>query len=335
VLAAGGTDFTGSFFLPGRLILSVTNRLTDAGPADVTSVLPGYLNVTDTDPNGPNLWSCAGFDVRRRPATGNLLGTWLLSIVPINKEITHFWPAQDRGPVAAGFTNNLALGKLTVSTSTNNGRAVFRPASGRQAMYVDYVELFNDATNFNRTMGVDPNMTIYFANANVPVSKLNGAVGGRFQWVPTFAGPLSTTNLTYPSGASYAFNIALISSLDIDSNTNGIPNALDPYPIDIPGEIIPPTAPRFIPAGDTTVFPPRLNLAVSHKTTPARVVLSWDAPRNSENTVEFKDSFGEPGWNVLTNFVNGPSTAPVQIYDPTTGGATRFYRLLIQPSPVR
>ena len=202
-------------------------------------------------------------------------------------------------------------------------------------MYVDYIELLNDATNFNRTIGVDPNMTIYFANANVPVSKLNGAVGGRFQWVPTFAGPLSTTNLLYPSGASYPFNIALITSLDIDSNTNGIPNALDPYPIDIPGEIIPPIAPRFLPASETTVFAPRLALTLSLKTTPPRAMLSWDAPPFSENTLEFKDSFGEPGWSVLTNFVNGPSTAPAQVFDPNTGGAARFYRLQIQPSPVR
>jgi hypothetical protein len=184
-------------------------------------------------------------------------------------------------------------------------------------------------------MAVDPNMTIYFANANVPVSKLNGAVGGRFQWVPTFAGPLSTTNLVYPSGASYPFNIALISSLDLDSNTNGIVNALDPYPIDIPGETIPPIAPRFLPASETTILAPRLSLSLSYKTTPPRAMLSWTAPGFSENTVEFKDSFGEPGWSVLTNFVNGATTAPVQIYDPSTGGAARFYRLLIHPSPVR
>jgi len=33
--------------------------------------------------------------------------------------------------------------------------------------------------------------------------------------------------------------------------------------------------------------------------------------------------------------VNGATTAPVQIYDPSTSGAARFYRLLIHPSPVR
>ena len=289
----------------------------------------------DTDPSARNLWNGAGFEMRRRPATGSLLGTWLSTVVPINAQVTHVWAGQDRGAVAAGFINNLALGKLTVDTSTNNGRAYFRSASGRQALYVDYIELLNDATNFNRTMGVDPNLTIYFANANVPVSKLNGAVGGRFQWVPTFAGPLSTTNLIYPSGASYAFNIALISSLDIDSDFDGIPNAEDPYPIDIPGETVPPAAARLLPASVTTLVGPRLSLFLSHKTTPPRAMLSWEAPGFSENTVEFKNSIGEPGWNVLTNFVNGPSATPVQIYDPTTGGATRFYRLQVHPTTVR
>jgi len=334
LLAAGGIDLSGTFLFPGRLLLSITNRLVDAGPTNATQVIPGYLSVNDDGPIARNFWNCAGFEMRRRPAIGSLLGTWLSTVVPINAQTVHMWPAQDRGAVASGFINNLALGKLTVNISTNNGRAVFRSASGRSAMYVDYVELFNDATNFNRTIGVDPNMTIYFANANVNVSKLNGAVGGRFQWVPTFAGPLSTTNLTYPSGATYSFNIALISSQNIDSNSNGIPNELDPYPIDIPGEVIPPIAPRFLLTSDTTV-PPRLSVTLSHKTLPPRAMLSWLAPHYSENTVEFKDSFGETGWSVLTNFVNGPSSAPMQVFDSTTSGATRFYRLQVNPSPVR
>jgi hypothetical protein len=88
-------------------------------------------------------------------------------------------------------------------------------------------------------------------------------------------------------------------------------------------------------ASETTVVPPWLSLTLSHKTTPPRAMLSWEAPRFSENTLEFKNSFNDPDWNVLTNFVNGPSTAPVQVFDPNTEGAARFYRLQVYPSPIR
>ena len=308
LLAAGGDNT--SFFFPGRLIFSVTNRFVDAG-ADAR-----------------NYWNCAGFEMRRRPATSSLLGTWISTTIGINALTTHVWPAQDLGAVAAGYTNNLAVGKLSINTSTSNGRAVFKPASGRQAMYVDYIELFNDATNFNRTIFVDPNLTIYFANANVPVEKLDGAVNGRFRWVPSFAGPLSTTNIIYPSGTSYAFNIALISSLDIDSNNNGIPNALDPYPIDVPGEMTS-VVPRFVPAGSVAVVAPNLSLRVNDGKPPG-AVLSWNAAPFSTYVIEFKNSFTDSGWEVLSRYVSGPAAEPVSVSDPITGPARmRLYRLRV------
>ena len=79
----------------------------------------------------------------RRPASSSLLGTWLTTTVGPNRNVPHTWSAQDLGAVNAGFTNNLALGKLTIDVSTNNGRATFRSVSGNQALYVDYVELLN------------------------------------------------------------------------------------------------------------------------------------------------------------------------------------------------
>ncbi|MEY2408061.1 MAG: hypothetical protein QOF48_731 [Verrucomicrobiota bacterium] len=304
---------------PGRLIISATNALRDEGAEAI------------------NHWSAsAGFQMLRRPATSSLLGTWLTTTIGANQSAIHTWPGQDLGAVAAGYTNNLGLGKLTIDVSTNNGRATFRSVSGNQALYVDYVELLNDATNFNRTLAIFPNLTIYFANANVSVEKLDGAVGGRFRWVPSFAGPLSTTNLLYPSGNRYAFNIALIASLDIDSNNNGIPNALDPYPVDIPGEIIPPLVPRLLPASVGAIGQPLLGLRVNDKVSPTQAVLSWNASAYSRYSLEFKTSLADPGWMVLTNFVNGPVAVPVSINDPITGPARmRLYRLQAGPSSER
>ena len=82
-----------------------------------------------------------------------------------------------------------AGGKLTFD---GGDRSLFRfsgPGTNN-ALYVDYIEMLNGATNFNSLFTNAPNLTIYFANANVPVSKLDGAAAGRFRWVQSFTGPL-------------------------------------------------------------------------------------------------------------------------------------------------
>ncbi|MFM1768768.1 MAG: hypothetical protein RJA22_1297 [Verrucomicrobiota bacterium] len=295
LLAAGSLD--AAVVRPGRLLLSVTNSLKDAGLG------------------APNLLKCSGFELRRRPASGDLMGTELVSSIGINQLRTHVWAAQDLGPTVAGFSNNLALGLLGLDISANNGRALFRSASGRQALYVDYVDLLNDATNFNRTIAVNPNLTIYFANANVPVSKLDGAVGGRFRWVPDFTGPRSSTNITYPSGRTYTFNIALVRNPDLDSDGDGTPNADDITPIYVPEDAI-------------------LDIAlIANKLATPRAMLSWNALAYSTNAVEYKDAGAQQGWRVLTNYVHGPFTAPVQVYDVLTGASpARVYRLRVVPA---
>jgi hypothetical protein len=165
-------------------------------------------------------------------------------------------------------------------------------------MYVDYLELVNAATNYNdpSTIAIDANMTIYFANANLSAEKLNGALSGRLQWVPDFAGPLSSTNIFYAStGNTYTFNIALVTSKDLDSDGDGIANADDPEPIYV---------------SDSAVL--RVELAGS----PRLATLSWTALAYSTNYVEIKRSPDEDTWDVLTNFVHGPFTMPVNMTDP-------------------
>ena len=280
------------------LLMSVTNRLVDSGPV------------------ATNLWSVrSGFNFLDLPAASDLLGTYLRSTTPRLGQAEHFWPAANLGAVAEGFTNNLALGKLILD---GGDRSLFR-FSGQQgtdnAIYVDYIELFNATTNAN---GVDnslfdiaPNLTIYFANANVPVSRLDGAAGGRFRWVPSFTGPLSSTNITYPSGNTYTFNIALVTSTDLDSDGDDIVNALDPTPI-------------FV-AESAALF-------VSLAAVPERgVELSWRGLRYSSNSLEFKSS-EVSGWQVLTNFQMGPFSWPMKVMDPiSTNNASRLYRLRVDP----
>ena len=339
VLIAGG-------FTPGRLLFTVTNSLLDSS-------------------NAPSEWSCtAGFEMRRRPNTSDLLNTTLRSVSPPNRRVNHVWPGLDRGTNVAGFSNNLALGRLVIDAGAQS-LMQFRPASGSNALYVDYVELLNSATNSNGGGGInesifaiDPRLTIYFANANLDVKKLDGAAGGRFRWVPSYTGRLSSTNITYPSGTNYTFNIALVSSKDIDSDDDGCPNFYDPTPIPVPGDTVldcpslaeaalarraaassvpspGATVTASAPVSSAVMTDSSLVLDIRRETGGAPSVrLNWQAPANSEVFVEFKDGWnGE--WQVLTSVVTRAGVQTATMTDPIPAAVKlRLYRLRLgAPSP--
>ncbi len=278
------------------LVVSVTNRLADSGPG------------------ATNRWSVTGgFNFLRRPTTSDMLGVHLRSTTPRLGQASHYWPATNLGAVSAGYTNNLALGKLTLDGG-DGSLFRFYGQGTNNALYVDYIELVNAATNFNALFAIAPNLTIYFANANVPVSKLDGAAGGRFRWVQSYTGPLSSTNITYPSSNTYTFNIALVTSKDLDSDGDGIVNADDPTPVYV--------------AESAVLF---VSLAAAPQ---RRVELSWNALSYSSNYLEFKASAGTNTWLTLTNFHMGPYTWPVTVTDPVaTNGSGRVYRLRVDPGP--
>jgi hypothetical protein len=287
------------------LIMGVTNRLTDSGVS------------------ATNLWSVTGgFNFQRRPTTSDLLGTYLRSTTPRLGQSDHYWAATNLGAVPAGFTNNLALGKLILDGGDDSLFRFFGQGTNN-ALYVDYLELLNGATNFNSLLSIAPNFTIYFANANLGgiASHLDGAAGGRLRWVPSFTGPLSSTNITYfftngvvVTSNTYTFNIALVMSKDLDSDGDGIVNFDDPTPIYVPGSAA---------------------LSVSLAAASERSVeLSWRALSYSSNFLEFKAASGTSDWQVLTNFHMGPLTWPVTVQDPiSSNSASRVYRLRVDPGP--
>jgi hypothetical protein len=293
-LNVANLTMSNAWFNAGTLVLNVSDTISDGGTNAIS-----FWNVTN------------GFQSVDLPATGSLMGTYLRSTVPRLLQSDHTWSAADVGAVPAGYVNNLAVGKLTL----DGGAASlfnFAPANGVNAIYVDYLELLNTATNYNTAFAVDPDFTIYFANANVSVEKLNNALDGRFRWVSDFAGPLSSTNIFYPStGQTYTFNVALVRSKDLDSDGDGIANANDPEPIYVPESAF-------------------LTVELAHA--PARAVLRWSALAYSTNAIEFKSSASNGPWNLLTNFVHGGFTSPVSIADPVpTNGASRLYRLKVNP----
>lgn len=296
LLHARDLTVSNSIINAGTLILSVTNHLNDGGSA------------------GGNTWNVTGgFNFARKPATGDLSGTELRSTSPRLGQVFHYSSATNAGNSSAGFTNNLALSKLIL----DGGEGSFFRFQGNgvsNAIYVDFLELQNYATNFNSMFGFEPNVIIYFANANVPASKLDGAAGGGFRWVSTHAGPLSSTNIVYPSGSNYTFNIALVLSKDLDSDGDGIVNSDDETPIYVAESAM--LSLTLAPAPDL------------------RALLTWNALAYSSNYLEFKTSASETNWQILTNFHMGPLTWPVSVDDPINAtGAARVYRLRVDPGP--
>src|SRR2546427_11895554 len=131
------------------------------------------------------------------PAISDLLGTYIRSTTAgFDQESFHTWAAEDRGPSTFGYDNNLALGKLTLDGG-RNGLFHFSAPLGQtgRALYVDYLELVNYATN-SGALDIAPDITIYFPNANVNPVKLDQSNGGRLRCVSNFLGPPRSTHIT-------------------------------------------------------------------------------------------------------------------------------------------
>jgi len=301
--------------------LTVTNHLLQAGR---TLSLSATNLLTDTGASNANAWAVGkGFNIPVKPALGDLLGTTITDTAAPGAENLHTLAGQDRGTSTAGFENNAALGWLTLNGQNPNSLFTFRGAGVSNALYVDYLDLRNYATNINLVgnvteMNLDPNIVLYYAQAvagGVSVAeRINNANGGRLRWVASYAGIYSATNLVYPDGTTNAFNAALVQSHNIDSDGDGLVNAADPTPIlrsqDLALNVV-----------MTTVPPPG-------------AVVSWRSVPGSTNTLFYRSSLTTPVWLPLTNVVTGPMATSVSVFDPMAASGTRYYRVEVSvPQP--
>ena len=321
ILTAGTTNggrFTNNY-IPGAIVINATNSLTDGGLS------------------ASNEWLVtSGVRIERRPDplneggdVGDLMGTHIISRAGVFAQAIHVWAGEDRGATVEGFQNNLALGHLTLDGSLGNDFR-FRSAEANNAIYVDFLELVRDATNYHLAIGVDPDFTIYFGDANILPEKIEETSGGRIRWVSQFTGPRSSTNIVYPNGVTYTFNAGVVRSRDRDDDGDGVVNAEDCTPISVPdfdSSQPCPLAPMALKASGFTDISLTIALAAGGR----EVVLNWDTAANSANTVEFTDSLsgtGAAGWLPLTNFINGPVNARVTVKD-AVGGPLRVYRVRV------
>ncbi len=319
-ISAGTVSNALGQYIRGALVIDATNSFGDLG-------------TTTTN----DWFVTSGVRLPRLPAiAGDLMGTRIYSTAGALISSRIAWPGVDRGTSPAGFSGNIALGRLVLD---GFGRNLFRFSSGvtSNALYVDFLELRNDATNFNGSITIDPDFTVYFADSNVEPERLVNISGGRFRWVRDFAGPQSSTNLTYTNGVTYTFNAGLVRSLDIDSDNDGVPNGIDCAPIIPPGEASNSalwfgaqcSGPIILPAPvRAAALSVELGLAISLSSVDGEVTLTWNAPAGATSTVEYAETLGAGSWHTLTNLINGSGNTRLTVKD-TAGAPLRVYRVRV------
>ena len=291
--------------------LTITNTLDDGSLA---------ANSADYVSN-KNFWATGnGINYLYPAANASLLATSVSNNAPGSRFIPITWAAADRGPTPGGFANNAAIGRLILDGPIGAGYS-FRAANGGNAMYIDRLELLGFvATNVDSlgnflSLTCDPNMKVYFgqalANGSSIAEKLPHVNNGCFFWVSNFnTGFYSSTNIIYPDGSTNRLNTALVTSCDIDSNGNGIPNCSDPAPI-----------PVLSPGG--------LGLSVTFTNQPASAaVVSWVAFPFTINSLYSASSANSTNWQLVTNFTyQGSLPNRVKVTDLIKTNSPRFYRV--------
>ncbi len=287
----------------------ITDSLSDAGP--------GSANVLEAQ---------NGFNLYLKPPTGDLLGTTLQSTalnVPY-AWIGHVWAGQDRGLGAAGYSTNVAVGRLVLATYGPNPLFYFSGTGVSNALYADYLDL-SQLTDYANQIQIDPSLTIYYAAASLgftppltnevaqqPEEYLDGQFDGHLRWVRDFAGPNSSVDVVINGNQTIQVNRALRNSKIIDSNGDGIPNFYDLTPFDEPAFLL------------------RGSLLQTNQPPGKAFLVSWTAVSNTVYQVEFTTNLPPANWQPLVKYTNNaPTNRTVTIWD-TNGPAgfiQRFYRV--------
>jgi hypothetical protein len=296
------------------LVLKGTNFKLRDNQIDASSKL--FLDITgiltDSGPNANNnIRVNNGFQMLQTPANGDLLGTRLESNIPRFANVSHIWKSRDLGRSVSGFKNNSAIGTLVIEGPVG-AKATFSSGGGSAAVYVDRL-LFNDnfAQNWQSTVSIEDGMMIYFASSNIPVDELDGAFGGKLQWVPEYAGPLSGVPVVLSDGTSILVNQARKESLILDDDGDGVANGLDVTPFD--GVV--------------------LNEISVNNGAQQTASISWMAAGSTTYKVEFKNDIFDLGWNYLKSVSNPTRERQVITVEDNVGSDIqgRFYRVSYAP----
>jgi len=262
-----------------------------------------------------------------RPA-GDLLGT-AITLNPAPLDLIDFiWSAEDRGPDVAGYANNLALGRLTLDGG-NFAIFQFLPARENSAMSVDVLAI-NGAHAENLaalTNGLILGMNIYYSdvlttstNGDITAEMLNRVFGPdapfNLIWVPEFVGPSAVEVQLGAGGPVSKMKLSLRQSMVLDSDGDGIPNAVDSYPLTAtqPGE-----------GSSVELVSPRVSAnAISFNVSGAA---------GAKFVIEYSTNLLSPDWKAITGTLSASELGSAQSFSENigAGAAQGYYRVKLVP----
>ena len=272
-------------------------------------------SLVDNGPDSGNVIQVnRGFQMLQKPANGNLLGTALTTISPQFSIVPHIWAAEDRGAVASGYDNNIAIGHLLLEIRNAGTLSMEGLQSDgiANAIYVDYLEIGPDLLadmEGGLETKPDPNnptdnrepLTIYFADSNLPIEGpdgLDGKLGGSLVWVSEFAGPNSSVDVLTRNGETVRLNRVLRNSPFIDTDDDGIANRDDFYPLDALVEEVDP-----------------FGLEIVFVASESKATISWIAVADVSYNIEFATSLSDGGnWQILDT-VQAQAEGPITFED--------------------
>jgi len=288
----------------GLLSMDVAGMLTDGGPG-----ANSYFEA----------WE--GVNLSRKPQKGDLLGSSVLVVATNYTSRVIHWPGEDRGASTAGYTDNAALGQLTMENGELS-KFTFGGEKGRNnAIYVDYLEFKNltEGDLYEKdvqrqqidTLVIPEGYTVYFATSNLPEELLDGMYDGRLRWVKEFPGthssmPFYVTGVNKTIQVNRPFRQSILDDTDGDGTANGYD--LTPFGNGLPNII------------DFGLVQKGLG----------RLTFSWLGVPDSVYHIEYKDDLGEGKWKLLKKYhYDGLSVKQVTYEVPVAGSPRhRFYRVV-------
>jgi hypothetical protein len=300
-LAAAKAALSGGIISSGgEVIIDVSEELTDGGAADATTISSVY-----------------GIRILQKPPIADLSGVTVSTVVTNFGEAIHVWPGEDKGATRAGFENNLALKALVLSNSPLC-TLTFRGTGAANALYVEKLDIADESlADLENVLNIEPSLTIYYASTsdNVPPEVLDGFItlgGGKLVYVRE-GGPGDEDRLvpvTLGDGRSATVPFRLRNSATVDSDNDGIPNALDLTPFD-------------------SVKVSQVKVSAGGNA----VEILWNGLPGARYEVQASADLGATPWQTISTLQN--STASPQVLkadDPLAAGNTaRIYRVIITP----
>jgi hypothetical protein len=293
------------------LFISVTNSLGDSGAEAKNSLV-----------------TTAGFQLAVKPEIGDLLGTSVRSTAARFVDVPHAWAAADLGATTAGYSNNVALGRLEIDAA-QFGKLTFSGAGANNGLYVDFLQIGPGLTNdLANSVQIDPNLVIYFADSNLPAEDLDGKFDGHLRWVKDFAGPNSTVDVllcTNGVAVTLKVNRALRNSAIIDSDGDGTANKFDPFPFN--DDALCQNVPNLPAAA-------RITSVKLISQSPVSALLSLDVSPKQVYQVEYTTDLVSPVWQVFSAFTNTATSGSykLQLREALPAGESqRYYRVIVNP----